>query len=57
MARVYVTYVELAVEDESSTDLSPDRLLEAKINYLMELLDINEEQATSFVIRGYYACD
>ncbi len=57
MPRIFVTHVEFAAEDESSYDLSPDRLLEAKINYLMELLDITEEQATSFVIRGYYACD
>ena len=57
MSRIYVTYVEFAQEDEASDDSSPDRLLEAKINYLMELLDIDEQQATSYLIRGYYRCD
>lgn len=56
MSRIYVTYVEFTVEDEVDDSSEPSRLLEAKINELMELLDISEQQATSYFIRGTFTC-
>lgn len=56
MARIYITHIEFVEQTELDEDNTPDRLFQAKIDHLMELLDIDEQQATSFLIRGYYTC-
>lgn len=56
MARVFVTLIHIELDDEFCDALSPEEVIQARIDQLMELLDVDESTATRLYFRGDDSC-